>query len=186
MRHDDEPDVRSYAVTHLRGALVLPQNESWDQLVYSSRGTVTVHTDSGSWVVPPLRAVWVPGGLRHRIDVAGRASLRIVYLRRAPHTRPAQVFAVAPLLRELILHIVTLAPLHLTVPRDTHLVAVLLDLLDDVPPEPALRLPALRDPRARTLADLLRADAARRFRHWPAPRTPAAAHWSACSSPRPA
>jgi AraC-like DNA-binding protein len=157
MRHD-EPDIRSYAVTHRSGALVLPQTPDWDQLIYSSRGAATVHTDAGSWVVPPLRAVWVPGGTHHRIDVAGRASLRIVYLRKARPSR-CQVFAVAPLLRELILHIVAAAPLYLTVPHHARLVAVLVDLLDDVPPEPALRLPAPQDPRARALADLLREDA---------------------------
>lgn len=157
MRHD-EPEVRSYAVTHRSGALVLPQAAAWDQLIYSARGAATVHTEPGSWVAPPHRAVWVPGGIPHRIDVAGRVSLRIVYFAASLRALPArcQVFTVSPLLRELILRVVATAPLHLDVPRYARLVAVLVDLLDDVAPEPALRLPTPLDPRARALADLLR------------------------------
>lgn len=188
MRHD-EPEVRSYAVTHRSGPLVLSQAAQWDQLIYSSRGAATVHTESGSWVVPPHRAVWVPGGIRHRIDVAGRASLRIVYLAAGLRALPArcQVFTVGPLLRELILHVVATAPLHLDVPRHSRLVAVLVDQLDDVPPEPALRLPTPQEPRARALANLLREHLNSTASHprWPGPRAPADARWSACSSPRP-
>ena len=33
----------------------------------------------GVWVVPPDRAVWVPSGVRHRIDMAGRTAIRTLY-----------------------------------------------------------------------------------------------------------
>ncbi|WP_186763422.1 AraC family transcriptional regulator [Lentzea tibetensis] len=153
-----EPDVRSYAVTHRNGQLILPQAEQWDQLIYSAHGAVTVHTGLGSWVVPPHRAVWVPGGVGHRIDVAGRTSLRTLYFAARLQALPArcQVIAVSRLLRELILHAVATAPLYLSDLRHSHLVAVLVDLLDSVAPDPALQLPAPAEPRARALADLLR------------------------------
>ncbi|GLZ33781.1 AraC family transcriptional regulator [Lentzea sp. NBRC 105346] len=154
MRH--EPDVRSYAVTHRGGRLVLPQAEGWDQLIYSAHGTVTVHTGLGSWVVPPHRAMWVPGGIRHRIDVAGRATLRILYFAAGLRDAGCQVLVVSRLLRELIMHTVAEAPLYLDVPRHRNLVAVLTDLLGDVAPEPALQLPTPAEPRARAMADLLR------------------------------
>lgn len=159
MRHA-EPEVRSYAVTHRSGELILPQAEQWDQLIYSSRGAVTVHTGLGSWVVPPHRAVWIPGGVGHRIDVTGRTSLRTLYFAARLHALPArcQVINVSRLLRELILHMVAAAPLYLEDRRHDHLVAVLIDLLDSVAPDAALRLPTPAEPRARALADLLRSD----------------------------
>ena len=38
------------------------------QLVYASSGVMTVTTTSAAYVVPPQRAVWMPGGTEHRID----------------------------------------------------------------------------------------------------------------------
>src|SRR5438105_4317587 len=35
------------------------------QLVYAVEGVMTVDTDAGLWVVPPLRALWVPAGVVH-------------------------------------------------------------------------------------------------------------------------
>ena len=80
MRHDGEVVVRAYAVTHPGGTVVLPQSAEWDQLVHAVRGVVTVHTDEGSWVMPPHRAVWVPGGVPHRLELSGRVALRTLYL----------------------------------------------------------------------------------------------------------
>ena len=34
-----------------------------DQLVYASRGVMTVRSRDGTWVVPPHRAVWIPAGV---------------------------------------------------------------------------------------------------------------------------
>jgi quercetin dioxygenase-like cupin family protein len=34
-----------------------------DQIVYASRGVMTVQTEAGTWVVPPQRAVWIPAGI---------------------------------------------------------------------------------------------------------------------------
>ena len=38
------------------------------QLLYASTGVMTVTTDSGIWVVPPLRAVWIPDRTQHQIE----------------------------------------------------------------------------------------------------------------------
>ena len=35
------------------------------QLIYASRGVMTVRTTPGTWVVPPQRAVWIPAGMPH-------------------------------------------------------------------------------------------------------------------------
>lgn len=158
----DEPAVRSYAVTHPAGTVVVPQPEGWDQLVHASSGVMTVRTADARWVVPRQRAVWVPSGLTHTIELSGRVKLRSLYLRAGlagVTGSTARAVNVSPLLRELILQAVADAPLWLDRPRDARLVGVLIDhleVLDDV----ALQLPTPVDPRAAAVAAALLADPA--------------------------
>jgi AraC-like DNA-binding protein len=162
MRQDDaregEPDVRSYAVSHPSGWLAPPQDPAWSQLVYAVHGVLTVHTPGGSWVVPPHRAAWVPAGVRFRLALCGPATLRTLYLGPALALLPTcRVLDVPPLVRELILHAVRLAPLWLANPLHERLVGVLADQLDTLPDAP-LQLPAPRDPRAVAVAAALQQD----------------------------
>jgi AraC-like DNA-binding protein len=122
---------------------------------------MTVETPVGTWVVPPHRAVWVPSGVEHRIELSGRVSLRTLYLRAGRPGVPTACCAlnVPPLLRELILHAGARAPLYPDRPADERLVGVLVDQLAALPTAP-LQLPRPGDPRARAVADLLLADAA--------------------------
>ena len=46
----------------------------WGQLLFASRGMLTVHTEAGLWVVPVHQAVWVPPGVRHERGGGGQAS----------------------------------------------------------------------------------------------------------------
>ncbi len=46
------------------------------QLLYASSGVMTVTTANGIWVVPPLRAVWIPALVEHQISCSGRLSMR--------------------------------------------------------------------------------------------------------------
>jgi len=153
----DEPAVRSYAVTHPAGTVVVPQPVGWDQLVHASSGVMTVRTADARWVVPRHRAVWVPSGLTHTIELSGRVKLRSLYLRAGlagGDDAAARPVNVSPLLRELILRAVADAPLWLERPRDARLIGVLVDhleLLDDI----ALQLPIPLDPRAVAVADAI-------------------------------
>src|SRR3982074_2863433 len=52
------------------------------QLVYAARGTMQVTTPKGRWLVPPDRAVWVPGRLRHAIRERGGIDTRHSYFQR--------------------------------------------------------------------------------------------------------
>ena len=56
------------------------------QLVYASAGVITVATATGTWVVPPQEAVWVPAGVEH--EVRSAASLTCVPL--PPATVPGE------------------------------------------------------------------------------------------------
>src|ERR1700756_4824384 len=81
------------------------------QLVYAARGTMKVTTPKGRWLVPPDRAVWVPAGLAHAIDVLADIDMRTLYFDLAWLKRERQetdltqefVVRVSPLLHETIL-----------------------------------------------------------------------------------
>jgi AraC-like DNA-binding protein len=160
MRHpSDEPAVRSYAVTHPSGVVVIPQPAGWDQLLLAETGTMTVITDDASWLVPPHRAVWAPSGVRHAITTEGRVRVRSLYLASGVVTDPGGCRAVelTEFCRALVLHAVRKAPLWSGIERDAHLISVLSDeiaILDDAP----LRLPMPTDPRCRHVVDALLAD----------------------------
>src|SRR5262245_51626784 len=99
--------VRSFAVRHPRGGTIPPHAHDWHQLVYASQGVLWVHTAQGDWVVPPNRAVWVPQGIEHSIEMTGSVLVQTLYLLpRLGHSLPKQCCAinVPALLRELIVH----------------------------------------------------------------------------------
>src|SRR5216683_948734 len=63
-----------------RSGHVIPEHfHPEDQLVFASRGVMTVRTKPGIWVVPPLRAVWIPARTPHSITVSGAVSMRTMY-----------------------------------------------------------------------------------------------------------
>src|ERR1700675_834250 len=78
-----------------------------DQLVFASKGVMTVRTKQGIWVVPPRRAVWIPALTPHSVAMSGPVSMRTLYfMPRLVRTLPRKCFVmnVSSLLRELILH----------------------------------------------------------------------------------
>lgn len=125
---------------------------------------MSVHTEAGIFVVPPSRAVWVPGSMPHAIDMTGAVSMRTLYLDpslwlRAPRT--CRVMAVDPLLKAIILTAVAQSGLNRRRARDARLIAVLIDQLAAGSPL-ALHIPSVRDPRAvRVAARVQRAPADR-------------------------
>jgi AraC-like DNA-binding protein len=128
-----------------------------DQLVHAVTGVMTVRTRKGLWVVPPQRAVWVPGRTSHAIEMAGVVTMKTIYLeprlaRRMP--RSCCVVQVSPLLRELVVRACEHPTLDLAAPRQAHLIALLIDEIEAAPTTP-LQLPHPRDPRAIGIADAL-------------------------------
>jgi AraC-like DNA-binding protein len=149
--------VRSFAVTVPSGLSLSRRTVDWDQLAHASQGVMSVHTEEGSWVVPPHRAVWIPAGVAHSVEMSGRVSVRTLYfvagLARAMPPR-CQAVNVSPLLRELILRAARLSLLRRGVPAEARLARVILDELQTLPAVP-LRLPLPTDPRARRFAERL-------------------------------
>ena len=75
------------------------------QVIYATEGVMRVDTRGETWVVPPMRALWMPPAMAHRVRASGRVKMRTLYIRpEAVPRMPAdcQVLPVTPLLRELI------------------------------------------------------------------------------------
>lgn len=148
--------VRGYAVTHPPGAVRLPRDPGWDQLVYASAGVVRVTTPAGMWVLPPHRAAWIPAGTTHATHIVRRARMRTLYFPATleVHTRETHVLHVTALVRELIAHACRTAPLSLSDAAHARLVGVLTDLLEELPVAP-LQLPRPPDKPAGEVARML-------------------------------
>ncbi len=155
---EDSIQVRSLAVRHWSDYTIPPHAHDWHQLIYATEGVLSVYTAQGAWVVPSHRAVWVPAGVEHRIEMAGKVLVQTLYVAVGLSTALPQACCavnVAPLLRELIVHIVGLRMLDRSIPAQAALIDVLLNQLEALPTIP-LQLPMPRDPRAMQVADWLR------------------------------
>ncbi len=171
-RQDDRNvEVRSFGVT-LQNAqspalrqLIPPQPGDWHQLIYATRGVVTVRTEECAWVVPPHRGAWIPATFRYRLELAGSVALRMLYLQArqgasepfAGASRACSVVNVTPLLRELIVRTNILGALDSSVPEQKRLIGVIRDELKVLVAVP-LQLPVPRDRRAAEFAALVEAD----------------------------
>ncbi len=104
---EDSPSIRGRPHAHTR-----------HQLLYASRGVLTLLTDESSWLLPPERAAFLPAGLVHRVRSEGPSSLRTLYLDPSlsgvPHG--LRVFELPALGRELVLFAMRYAA---DVPLDT-------------------------------------------------------------------
>lgn len=135
-----------------------PHSHDWHQLIYATEGVMSVHTAQGSWVIPSHRAVWVPAGIEHSIEMSGTVLVQTIYVRTdLSDALAAKCCAVnvSPLLRELIVQAVKLGTLRQTVPAQARLIGVLLDQLEVLPTIP-LQLPMPKDERAVDVAKWLR------------------------------
>lgn len=160
-RDPDGFPVRGLAQTFRDGHRLDRHTHPWAQLVYAVSGTMKVSTPEATWLVPPTRAIWAPGGTPHEIEMRGAVAMRTLYL--APAGERAGLMAcraieVAPLLRELIVHIVRIGMLEAGNRAHERLEDLLVDLLSQAETAP-LALPLPSDARAAGFADRLLAEA---------------------------
>src|SRR5271157_1075861 len=128
-----------------------------DQLVFASQGVMTVRTQQGIWVVPPLRAVWIPAETPHSVAMSGPVSMRTLYfLPRLIRPLPTKCFVlnVSALLRELILHACKFPRLNKQTPAHRRIIEIIVDQLQAAHAIP-LQLPHPTDPRAVRIVQLL-------------------------------
>lgn len=100
------------------------------QLVYAISGVTILNTHAASYVAPPQRAIWIPGGVEHEVRCRGRVQIRTLYIDTdlAPGLPAScEVFEVSNLLRELILAAVDLPIEYDLDGRDGRVMALILD-----------------------------------------------------------
>ena len=128
-----------------------------DQLIFASEGVMTLRTNQGIWVVPPMRAVWIPAKTPHSVTISGRVAMRTLYFLPGFVNGLAQkcfVMNVTPLLRELILHACTFKRLNKKTPVEKRILEILVDQLQAVDSIP-LQLPHPADRRAMRIVQSL-------------------------------
>jgi len=77
----------------------------WGQITYAQEGVIRVAVAGSSWIVPPLRAIWIPPSTVHEVVTLERARLRALYVHggAVPFTDArCRVIEVSALLRESI------------------------------------------------------------------------------------
>jgi len=100
-----------------------------DQILYASTGVMVVETAHGTWVVPPQRAVWIPGGTDHEIRMIGNVSTRSVYLKDSVIAKTSdrcRVLGVSPLLSQLLMEAVDLPVAYGADERANHIMQLIM------------------------------------------------------------
>ncbi|HWX02600.1 helix-turn-helix transcriptional regulator [Collimonas sp.] len=106
---DVVPDARHpvrLRARDLGAAKLLPSHSHpWGQVTYAPEGVLRVTVGNSTWIVPPLRAIWIPPLLKHEIATIEKSQLRALYIHADANPFSGQeciVLEVSSLLRELI------------------------------------------------------------------------------------
>jgi AraC-like DNA-binding protein len=145
----------SYDYVH--GHIVRDHFHSEHQLVFASKGVMTIRTRQGIWVVPPLRAVWIPSKEVHSISMSGEVLMRTLYFSpKWAKSVPQKCFVlnVSTFFQELILHTCTQKAWSARVPKERRIIEVIFDQFNAAQTIP-LQLPQPRDSRALRVTDIL-------------------------------
>lgn len=143
--------------------LVPAHSHAWAQLAYPLRGGIRVRAAGMAWLVPALRAVWIPPHIEHDVLMLGEVELRTIYI--APEVAPlplaaCAVLEVSDLMRALF---EALSEVDRKTPepslRQQQMTALLLTEIRHAPPL-SLGLPMPRDRRLQALCDALVEDPA--------------------------
>jgi len=155
---DSIPRAVVWRVRDYEGELVVERHRHRRaQLLFASKGVMTVETDQGIWVIPPKRAVWIPPFMDHAVSSRGHLTMRSLYFDPAlvkglPAT--CMVVTVSPLFRELSLAAVALPSLYDENGAEGRVISVLIDQLQTISTTP-LHLPTSTDRRLQPIISAL-------------------------------
>ena len=85
--------------------LLSAHSHPWGQVTYAAEGVLRVSVGNSTWIVPPLRAIWIPPLVEHEIATMEKSQLRALYIHTDATPFDGQeciVLEVSTLLRELI------------------------------------------------------------------------------------
>lgn len=153
------PLILPLAENYRHGEHIAPHCHDRAQLIHAISGVVTVNAHEGSWVVPPGRGVWVPAATEHELRMSGTVRMRTLFVdpaARADLPNQCQVIEISPLLRELIIRAMGIAPDHPAGSREARIMQLILDEIR-VLPVFALHVPSPRSERLQALCEALRA-----------------------------
>jgi AraC-like DNA-binding protein len=153
-------EMASVSADLAHGHVIIEHSHPEDQLLFASSGVMTLRTKQGVWVVPPLRAVWIPADTPHTVEMSGPVSMRTLYfLPRLCRKFSAKCFVmnVSALLRELILHACQFKRLNKKALAERRIIELIVDQLKAVDSIP-LQLPHPADSRAMRVVNALLAD----------------------------
>lgn len=163
---------------HIRAdQVIVPHRHPWAQFAFSPTGVMRLTASTGTYIVPPSRAVWVPPEVEHAVTVLGDTDILTLYLHQddgrcgpdvpaaaeAPW-RQCRVLEISELLRALVMAADArpdplghggrslLAGDDEAQRREARLNALILDELRRARPVP-LGIPLPADPRLRTLCE---------------------------------
>lgn len=147
----DDPEALVTLREYASGTVFARHTHARGQFAYASTGALKMFTDLGNWVVPPQRAIWVPGGVSHEMHMRGDVVMLNTYLdddaaRRAGLREHCQVFEVSPLLRHLLEAALAIAPAALPSVRQHCVLTLLIDEISAMPELP-LSAPLPAEPR---------------------------------------
>jgi AraC-like DNA-binding protein/mannose-6-phosphate isomerase-like protein (cupin superfamily) len=147
--------IVSFGQDLAKGEILPYHHHTKTQLVYASEGMMTVKTKFAAYLIPPQRAVWMPGGVEHQIESRSHVKMRTLYI----ESRLAEelitevcVLQVSPLLRELIVEAVAGGIDYNPEGPLSRLMMVILDQIRKQPLAPSLALPMPHDPRLKSIA----------------------------------
>lgn len=159
----EEPLLIAFSVDSHMAREPIRHRHARGQLCSVSGGVAAVHTERGSWVMPPGMAGWIPPHVLHSAHWHGPVSGWSVYV--APRAcerlpREARVVRMSRVLEAIIERATGWEPGVPLGPEQARLAEVAIDELQVAPEEAALRLPMPRDRKLAAIARALLADPA--------------------------
>ena len=119
MSKSRQSQIRSLSARFSPGQVIDWHAHDWLQLAFATTGVLHIQTQHQSWMVPTHRAVWIPPGLPHRIEMYGRVFMQTLYFPTSLQVfdeQQCKAVNVSSLMRELILHVCELG----IISSDTH------------------------------------------------------------------
>ena len=90
--------VFGHAESAANRALGYRHAHPWVQFAYAVAGVLDVRTDSGRFIAPPQRAVWIPAGAAHQVRCSADTEIRSLYIEPSavPGAQPGEQVRTAP------------------------------------------------------------------------------------------